>query len=346
MYPALLRDRLYPVKLGPVYHGIRPDALVSLCATCGVIARVRVRTERGEYPYRTPTGTIYPVGTFTTALAGPDILRLSNDGTILRVYDVATYTLGSPFRDAVSALLDARSSARADGRTGDETLSKLVANSMAGRTARREGGWVRRAKLDGENRWGDYWQVSADSGETTRHRWIAGAAWEYHEAKLPRGPHTAVFAYLTAYGRQMMRDVRDMCPARSVVAQDTDGLYLLPAGIRALIYAGISERIGAGHLRVTGSAPDGMWYGPRHYRWGAKWVLAGMPYESVDPKDGTVTYSSRTPLFDGRSNRAPEAVYMVRRTVAIPTDLERGRVQPDGWILPPRIIPGRTVEED
>jgi hypothetical protein len=344
MYPALLRDRQYPVKLGPVYHGIRPDALVGLCAGYGVIARVRVSCERGEYPYRTRDGTIYPVGTYTTVLAGPDIERIARDGQIHKVYDVATYTLGNPFRGAVARLLADRAEAKCRGDPDAETFAKLCVNSLAGRTARREGGWIRRTKLDGLARWGDTYQISAERGTMTRHRYIAGAAWEWREDKLPRGPHTAVFAYLTAYGRQQMRDVRDALPAKSVVAQDTDGLYLLPVGIRALIFSGTSRKTGPGRLRVTGAAESGMWYGPRHYRWGSKWVLAGMPYESVDSTRMTVTYSSRTPLFNCRADRAPDAVYRVRRTVAIPSDLERGRVQPDGWILPPRIIPGRTVE--
>lgn len=344
MYPALLRDRLFPVKLGPQYHGCRPDALVALCREFGVIARVRVSTERGEYPYRAKSGTCYPVGTFTTTLAGPDIEMIARDGVIHKASEVYTYLLGNPFREALSTLLAARDAARSRGDADGTALSKLVANSLAGRFARREGGWSRRPKLDGHKRWGEEYTIDADSGALARHRWVAGACWCYREALLPRGPHTAVFAYLTAYGRQQMRDIRDALPARSVVAQCIDGLYLLPAGIRALTYSDIPRNSGPGTLRVTGVADTGIWYGPRHYRWGEKWTLAGVAFESVDPVKRTVTYSSRTPLFASRATSAPDAVYRIRRTVAIPSDLERGRVQPDGWILPPRIVPGRGME--
>lgn len=345
MYPSLLRDRLFPVRLGPVYYGIRPDAVVGLCDSCGVIARVRIRTERGEYPYRTRTGTVYPVGTFTTVLAGPDIQDVARHGSILKVYDCATYTLGNPFREALDTLLATRAEAVREGNKDAEALSKLVSNSLAGRMAKREGGWVRRTKLDGLQQWGERFQLDVDDDTLGRVRFIAGSAWEWKEEKLPKGPHTAVFAYLTAYGRQHMAAIRDSLPARSAVAQDTDGLYLLPAGIRALLYSDIARNSGPGTLRGTGSVDSGEWFGPRHYRWGAKWVLAGMPYDSVDAEKRTVTYSTRTSLFDARCDSAPCAVYRVRRTVAIPSDLERGRVQPDGWILPPRIVPGRAMEE-
>lgn len=345
MYPWLLATRQYPVKLGPQYFGIAPNALVSLARDFGVIARVRARTRVGEYPLRTERGTIYPTGTFTTTLAGPDLERLVRDGEILRVYHVATYTLGAPFRDALQVLLNARADAKREGARDFEALSKVVANSLAGRFARREGGWVRRPALDGIEQWGETFAISDSSGALAKFRFVAGAAWQYVETALPRGPHTSVFAYLTAYGRQHMRDIRDALPARSVVAQDTDGLYLLPAGIRALIFSGTSERRGPGALRVTGSADSGIWYGPRHYRWGAKWVLAGLPYESVDERANTVTYSSRTPLFNERATSAPNCVHRIRRTVAIPSDIECGRVQPDGWILPPHKIPGRALQE-
>jgi hypothetical protein len=344
MYAQLLRDERFPVKLGPCYHGIRPGALIDLARGFGVIARVRVRTEVGEYPYRTRKGTCYPVGTFTTTLAAPDILALARDGEILRVYDVATYKLGAPFRDALQVLLNARSAALRDGARDFVALSKLVGNSLAGRLARREGGWIRRSKLDGVQKWGDYFLLSADTGGMARFRYIAGAAWEYHEDKLPRGPHTAAFAHLTAYGRQRMASLRRMLPSQSCVSQDTDGLYLLPAGIRALMYAGISEQSGPGTIRVTGSASSGIWHGPRHYKWGDTWVLAGMPYQTPPDAQGRVSYSTRTPLFQERADRAPTEVRYVRHTTKIPTDLERGRVQADGWVLPPRIIPGRTFE--
>lgn len=334
MYPALLRDRTYPVAPGPTYGAIAPDDLVGIARSEGVLARVTVETRVPEYPRRTPTGTEYPVGRWVACLAGPEIVALADrpgDGAILECHQVATYRMGTPFRDAMAALLEARE--RAADESG-RTFAKLVANSLAGRLAMRIGAWKRCPELDGEREWGEEWLASASTTARAKCRWIMGACWSYDPEREPRGPHTSAFAYLTAYGRVMMRELRDKCPPKSVYAQHTDGLYCSADALRSLSDEGMLRGEGAGALRLVGSADSAQFWGASHYRYGEQWILAGYASAHVSEEKGVVYVSRDASFFGAHHTQAPTSVHRSRVAVSLPTHAEGCQIGPDGWALP------------
>ena len=346
MYPAILRDERFPVALSMTRGRVPPALLLDLCRQFGVIARVRVKSEAAEYPYRREKDTVYPVGEYTTTLAGPDLIPLLEAGEVARVYQVATYHLGTPFRGAMELLLAERAKCREKGDAQGESMCKLVANSLAGKLAQRKGQWERFSKDDLPGAWGEYHRINHPTGKVERYRYLCGAAWRHVEDETGAGPHTAAFAYLTAYGRQRMRAVRSLCPARSIVSQYTDGIWTLPAGLSALTSAGMLAREGTGALRVVGSARTGTFYGPAHYETDGNWTLSGYHCPVVDTERRTVAHSLVTPLFESRAREAPRAVMIRYLTSAMPSVAEHGRVQPDGWILPHRIIPRKGDPEE
>jgi hypothetical protein len=346
MYPHLLMMEEFPVRIGPRYGPMRPRDLTDLCEGVGVIARVRIHTTRGEYPMRTRSGTIYPTGAINTTLCAPDIRMLDDDGAILDVYEVATYHMGRPFAAAMEVLLESRRKAERLGDTDAKALCKLVANSLAGRCAMRVGGWVRMSALDVPGKWGEEWIDSPSSPSRIRMRYLCGACWVFDGDKVARGPHTSAFAYLTSYGRVMMRRIRDRCPARSVVSQCTDGLYVLAAATHTLSCADRSAHAVPGSLVSEGSADSGRWYGPRHYRWGDVWTLAGWHAPVVSDAHDRATYSSHTSLFAAHPHSAPSEIFRKYISAPIPLDIECGVVQEDGWVRPPHIEQGRDESED
>lgn len=345
MYPWMLRERRYPVARRATLGQTHPDALRDLLRSYGVIARVRLRSEIPEYPVRRGDRTIYPVGEYTTTLAGPDLACALEEGSVVSCDMAAVYVMGEPFRGAMEALLGARAEAEAAGDRAGAVLAKLLANSLAGRLAMREGGWQRRPDMDVPGLWGEHYRLSSRHAGRRRYRHLAGIAWEWVEDRLPRGPHTSAFAYLTAYGRVHMRHLRAVCPARSVVSQDTDGLWLLPSAVDALAAMDIWADAGPGSVRVTDTADTGEWWGPRHYRAGSKWVLAGFRGATFRPEIQRIEHSSHTPMLIRDPRRPPSEVAVHTYWTQIPDGLIDGVVQPDGWILPRRIIPHRAGQE-
>lgn len=335
MYPWLLRDRVYPVSLLSERGEMSVRELADIIRSAGVIARVRIRTEHAEYPLRAEEDVLYPTGEFTTTLAGPDLERLIAEGAVLSVAACSLYRTGRPFAEAMQALIDARAHWRDAGRRDLEALSKLVSTSLGGKLSQRQGGWTRAPEEDSPGEWGEWHALSTVTQRLTRYRRVAGLAFRWEDDKTGRGPHTAAFAYLTAYGRQVMRDYRALLPPYSCIAQDTDGLFLLDSGLEALTRAGMLARSGAGALRLVDSVNSAQFWTPRHYRWGKEWVLSGCAEVSKVVQGKTVTRTHRTPLFGQRNARAPDSVTHITEVVAFPEIARSGRVRPDGWIDPP-----------
>lgn len=336
-YPAILRDEQFPVRLGPYFGEIPPDELAQMARSSGVIARVTIETDAPEYPLRRQSDTIYPTGKFTTALAGPDILALEQHGRIVKVHECATYILGRPFRDAMTALLEERARCANGVDPDGEAFARLVAQSFSGKLGQKAGGWVRAPEYDEPGRWGQYHILSERAGGLIRMRWIMGQASRWEQEKYPRGPHTASYAYLTAYCRQQMRRYRELCPAKSVVAQTTDGLWVLAPALECIQGAGLLYGTGPGYLRLDKTASCARFFGPRHYTYDGNWVLAGYHAPTVRESDMTARYTHRAPLSRSRERGAPTAVISVTRRDPVPTDLQLGRVDSDGWVMAPRI---------
>lgn len=345
MYPSLLLSERFPTRLRGLRGACSPQQLSELLTSFGVIARVRIKTTEAEYPLRRQNYTIWPLGEFTTTLAGPDLLPLLARGEVLKVYEHSLYDMGRPFEGAMRALLAERQSAQARGDVDGQTFAKLLANSLAGKLAQRSGKWVRAKEDDQEGAWGEWTRLSSRTKSPARMRHLAGLAWRYDASEEHRGPHTSAFSYLTAYGRQLMARIRACCPERTVVSQDTDGVWVCDSALARLRESGTLAGEGPGRLRIVGSVDSAQFWGPRHYRAGSRWVLSGMGEAVVDADSLTVLYSSRAPLFAALPFGAPRSTLTHVREAGMPARQDAGRVQPDGWILPPHIIQSRQPGE-
>jgi hypothetical protein len=336
MYPALLRDKLFPVKLHSVRDGVSVEECVDLSREWGVIAHVTVLARHPEYPMRRGPRVYFPTGQVHTTLTGPELLRAAASDRIEKVHRLALYRLASPFAGACSALLALREAAKREGSTAGEQWAKLLANSLGGKLAQRTGQWVRTPDRDERGRWGVGHTINAQTNELTRYRYIAGMCWRFDEDKAAAGPYAAAFAYLTAYGRETMRTLRELCPPRSVVAQDTDGMWVLPAGLAALNRAGSVFGPTAGALRVVCSAEDARWIGPRHYYAGGRWTLAGFHAPRIDNRTLEVWDTARSSLWGGTLDSAPCELHESHRRGVLRADVPQGNVGEDGWVEPYR----------
>lgn len=334
MYPTLLRDMQYPVKLKSYQTNVPVSDLLDLSRYFATIARVTIRTKVPEYPYRSGDRVTYPVGQFVTTLVGPELLKCSQDSEIIACHEMSMYNVGRPFEGAAAALLDMRARLDASGDRDGSTFAKLLANSLGGKLAQRMGGWSRWRDEDTPGQWGEEWRYDVGEKTRTRVRYLAGMAWRWVDDKVGRGPYTFAFAYLAAYGRLMMRQFRELCPARSVLSQDTDGMWLLAPALDALADAGEPSGDGPGCLRITQRATEGQFYGPRHYCIDGVWTLAGFHQPFVSD-DGTKVHDiQEQTIWTMRSQSAPAEIVKHVRTSHLTAQDVGGDVGPDGWVVP------------
>lgn len=334
MYPWLLREQAFPVKLWRYTERCTTTELFGWAKSFGVIARVTVQTTVPEYPLRVKEGVIYPVGQYQTTLTGPELLRMRQDGRILAVHAVAVYMLGRPFRDAAGALIAMRERCRQENRPAWELFAKLMANGLGGKLAQRKGEWQPREKVHPPVRFGEWHEVSRQGKAHRKFRAIAGLVWEWQPDTTGIGPYTAAFTYLTAYGRLHLRGLRDACPVSSVVSCDTDGIWLLPDGVDALKRAGLIGGAKAGNLRVVEAHRAGRFFDPRHYWVSDGWVLAGFSRPVVSEGGRWVHDTQRGVPNADAAGAAPCGVSVGQRTSALAIECFGSTVGPDGWAAP------------
>ena len=340
MYPSLLRDQLFPVRL--ISHYTRPGRTLplELARDYGVIASVTIETTEPEFPFRHNGRIHYPVGRFQTVLTGPELLRLAPRGRVIHAHECAVYALGRPFQQAAGAMIDLREASRASGNRTWELFAKLLGNSLGGKLAQRSGRWLeRRAKLPMQQ-WGEWYETGRNDGASHHFRAVAGLVWEYSREESHVGPYTAAFDYLTAYGRLVMRKLRACCPSQSIISQDTDGLWCTLPAVDAMVTSGYVFGDKAGNLRIDKTASAARFLSPRHYWTPGQWILSGFSDARVG-MDGTSVIDSVThnPIRVGAPS-APHWISRADRRSVLKCEPDGGRVDPFGWWLPAGLAHG------
>lgn len=346
MYPFLLAAKPYPVALVRVLDRPGKKAAAELLADYGVVASVELEARHAEYPCRHRGRIVYPTGRFATVLCGDELARAVRSGEVVQVFQLAYYRMGRPFERMAQSLIEMRDAYRRAGQPGWELFVKLLSNSFAGKLAQRRVRWERRPDVPAEVEWGEWVRCNGDGLPGKVYRALAGLVWEKCDSPEERRTMGQCFAYLTSYGRSYMRSVREHCPPQSVVSQDTDGLWLLPAGLDALRAAGLLSTDAPGALRVVRQVDGARFWGPKHYVAGGKWTLAGLT-AGVDWCGGVefVDYNQSNPV-QRNANAPPDHVEEYSRRVVLSTVPVDGTADPLGWIHPLFFTPPTPTKDD
>lgn len=343
-YPAIMRDQWFPTRLINVAHGWLPDKLRRAADHFCLIARVTVRSERGELPHRTGERTQYPRGEWSVTLATPELIDAIDRGEVLRVGAVAYYERGRPFEQWGKWILGLRG--RAAKRSDQHWASYVKALSVAlsGRLASRGGGWIDRPDIPPPCEWGEWHVVSPIDGEERVYRALGGHTQKRERNRYRPGTLGACYAHVTSYGRVQMAHYRAIAGHRQTLSQHTDGLIVTSLGRRALVDAGCVRPGEYGHLQEDGKIRALKLYTPNHLWADGEWTIAGVRNGSrIEPGCVAVDHPVYDPVrqaMDPGSGWVQEHVRRVRLE-----DIDPGvRVGDDGWVIPPRV--GHTQAPD
>lgn len=333
-YPYCMSAFPFPTVLNAVWKETTVRHLEATLKVWGAIARVRIRTKIPEYPLRTKRWTTYPTGEFVTTLAGPELIRAIHEGAVLRVYEVARYELTNCFREYANWLWERRRECRANGDHTGEEWTKLLALSFGGKLAQKPGRWVLKPGTKPRHRWGVYHVQDADNGLYRRERGIGGRRQVWDTERKGKATAPAAFAYLTAYGRLQMRELRELLSHREVYAQHTDCLFVSESGYERLTMLDKIQPDQFGGLKPDGPYTYCRFFSPAHRYVDGRWKVGGIA-------DGfrvlkRARFKSRIGLNPHRGTM-PSASGVVKQATIV-RDLSGitppSGVGPDGWAVP------------
>lgn len=363
MYATLMRDRTFPVKLIGREPRLSLTDAKDLLRSCGMIAAVQLVTDEAEYPYRSSDSVYYPRGRFATVLAGPDLDAALCCGHVSSIGSCAIYQMGTPLHCSATDLLSIRGGDSLRGGPTGGKLAKLLANASTGKLAQRHADWQpvpgAEPRRDSGGRpilWGDWivqrddrgWRPEDDPryavmGDDvaayrpkliTRYRSMAGLVERHTRSELGTGTLQAIYAYLTAYGRCQMRELRKGMPDRSVLLQDTDGMWVTGEGYHHLIETGALGTNLPGCLRLDRTIRHARIYGPKHHWVDGEWTLSGFRDPVYRADDGAWEYSVTVNPIRGSPREPPSEVMEYRQRCELLLIHQHGRMGEDGWIVP------------
>jgi DNA polymerase type B, organellar and viral len=276
MYPAIYRSAQLPVGLCGYTESPDDGAIRDLCESKYVIAEVVLDTGVPAYPYRDERQRIiiYPVGRFTTTLAGAELLYAMRANSIVAWRRLAWYDT-QPFLSQFGARIWALSRLYA-GHPELKKWIKRLGVCVVGKLGQREKMWVSAPSNRICLPW-DSWEEQDEHSQWRRWRCFAGVTQYEYAGGWSFDAVPAAACAITAAGRMQLLRYLNCAGWNNVHYVDTDALMCNERGYRRLLGAG---HVGTGEwglLKIEGVYNDVVIRGIKSYLADGRSVCAGDP---------------------------------------------------------------------
>lgn len=322
----------------------------------GLLAEVTVDTPVPRYPFRTPKGVFYPVGRFTTILAGPELAWARDSGHVVSYGPGVLHRLGMALQPWASWCLELIEAADDQVHPVVKTMVKQWGRSVIGRFASRNA-----SKHDrGPALWPGWHMERGTSGSEhlgAADVHIAGRHWWYVFDQDSENCYPAVLAYVESYVRRLLGEMLEQLGEEMWVCCDTDGAVLDLSKARSWL-SGLGYQLGATRspmlvaeavceeLRPSTCplvARPKQWgrtlqvVGPQHYRSESFERAAGRPSRPEVGADGELEVWQWPRVGWQMAEGSPEGFVRVQTQWTEPSRLAHRWVLTDGTAIPVRV---------
>lgn len=343
LYPSVMQDQIYPTAL--VDYIFEPNArqFNRYVEQFAAIAEVKLATGTGHYPVKYKGKICYPIGKFTTTLAGPELISALERGHIVGCTAMALYTYAPIFKRYTLEWWERKATCKRHGDTAGEKFCKLMLNSLPAKWAQRTPQWENEPRVDVVRPWKTFPWKDPETGITHLARSVGWVGQVARHRVATEHSFPAIYAFVTSYARERMRALRaDVAPSH-LYYQDTDALIISKEIVDSgeLSHWAIGD--GLGEWREVGTYEQAEFRGPKNYTLDGRHVIAGIrkrDKELAPMKWSCERFERTNSLFI----REPDQTI---RTHVIDMDTpgsdSEGGVLPDGWtyplVLPPELDP-------
>lgn len=224
-YPSIASRAPLPRKAIARVPNLTMEAYAALPTDWGVLSECTVTTTVPVVPCRVDRHTLYPVGTFKTVLAGPDIKGAIEVGATVRLGDTVIYQMEPFLKDWgqwITGVIDG---------TGEQVppVVRMTAKHWSRTVIGRFAMHAQRVEDWGEACWPMFHaepMTDLDTGNEVIDLHACGRHMRIYRDAEPENVFPAVTAWIEAECRQLLRRAMAQCPAGSVVQCDTDGFML------------------------------------------------------------------------------------------------------------------------
>lgn len=280
LYPYVMKHNVFPVclldwnKTGQLFT-ILPESAPDYC-----IADVTLDCRKVPNRIRDNNQNVYAMGRFRTTLGGQELKAAIDREDVLTVHNWSVYDVAPIFESYVDDFFAMRYKYRGEQNKVYEMLCKLMLNSLYGKFGQQSFKWQQVFDTEKDP---DYlrWIVhDMHIGKYAMCRSIGPYVWKCCE----RGEHAqsfvAIASFVTAYAREYMRKLRDICGECQVIYQGTDSLVITPSALDSLEHAGLIHPTDLGKLKILGSSDIARFNGPNNYTLDETDTIAGLKHNA------------------------------------------------------------------
>lgn len=277
MYPYVMREKRYPVKLiSYSKYGTPDEVRDAMRAGYLVIAKCRIVTEKPIFPVRLNDNLIFPIGDFVTYLCTPEIDYAFMYGCLSDVYEYACYEGYPIFKKYVEYFYAKRLEAKQKKDKVMDMFYKLMLNSLYGKFGQRADVWERIGEADP-------YQVKveriidAETGEEYEIKVFGGSIFRKSDEVEAFNSFCAISAHVTAYARMLLWKYIEIAGENNVYYMDTDSLFVNQVGYENLIKSGSIDETRLGALKCEGISDNVIIYAPKDYQFEETRKMKGIP---------------------------------------------------------------------
>lgn len=336
-YPAAMHKMRVPVSFVEHRQRCSLSDLRGMRKEYVVAIRCTVQSDAPIFPVRHKQGVCFPVGKYTTVLAGREAAYAIDRGLVIGELDALLYRPGTVFTEWVKRLWDLRRSFRANGRHAQERVVKLIGNSLYGKFAQRAATWTE-SPSDSTKPYAEWWSKAKEAGQIgNRYRSIAWRTYVEGDKREGSESMPIISACITAEARMDLWDAIGVVGPYNWYYCDTDSIHCNGAGLENLKRAGLIDPESLGSWRVVGEYDYASYIAPKHYILNDTEVCSGLPADAESAGNGVHYWRQpdrmRTLIQRGGGSTVHSRV--------IRGDFSRngikGRVRDDGWVEPIRL---------
>jgi hypothetical protein len=318
-----------------------------------IVAECELDTPVARYPLRTATGVFYPVGRFTTTLAGPEIGWADQAGHLVRVGPGYLHRTSSALRPWARWCLEVIDPAERATAPVVKAMVKQWGRSVIGRFAGRQAG-VRDVGPQIYPHWHYQPAVVGWGGTPGAMVNMAGRQWLYRFDQDGDDAYPAVLAFVESYVRVALGKVLEALGETVWLTCDTDGVvidlsaarswlqersgrptrYRNPLRVAEAVCGALAPLCGPLALRTKLVAENLTVAGPQHYQLGPLERAAGRPSRPELEPDGTPRWWTWPGARWQMSHGDPAGFVRVEQQWTAPANTAHRWVLADGRALP------------
>lgn len=331
-YPTIAASLPLPAGRAGDFPSLDLDSPVICGDSWGVIAEVDIDTDVPRFPVRAGGRVAYPVGRFTTTLAGPEIAEARRLGCLRRIGAGRMHKLSGHMQDWAQWILIAQdgqdSSVPAFARRtvkhwGRAVIGKFAAHGFITEPLATIGGhgWLAIPA------WNAQYQAPSTLVE------VCGQAAETIQAGDSENAYPAVLAWVEAWTRVYLNRTIEQLGRENVISCDTDGLII--TADTAWENAVAAADTGAVTMRAKQQYSQLRVIGPQQMLWDGGRKIAGMPKTAVPTGEDTwtaVLWPKLAAQMSLRPGTSAAGYVRPERTYTLPQTTVTGYCRPDGTV--------------